>query len=203
MVRDKKDRVLRGLPFALVDKVDSILIDESRTPLIISGGQRNTANLYIKADRFVKSLKRGKDLVEKSRLDFLDSSKQEEEEDDGDYSIDIKGRTVQLTANGIRKAEQYFNVSNLYEIDHADLVHYINQALKANYIMTNDVEYVVENNEILIVDQNTGRKMIGREFSDGLHQALQAKEGVQIKQETTTLATITYQNFFRLYNKLD
>ena len=202
MVRDKKDRVLRGLPFALVDEVDSILIDESRTPLIISGGQRNTANLYLKADRFVKSLKRGKDLVEKSRLDSLLNNNQEEEEDDGDYSIDIKGRTVQLTANGIKKAEQYFNVSNLYEIDHADLVHYINQALKANYIMTNDVEYVVENNEILIVDQNTGRKMVGREFSDGLHQALQAKEGVPIKQETITIATITYQNFFRLYNKL-
>ena len=201
MVTKKENRVLRGLPFALVDEVDSILIDESRTPLIISGGQRNTANLYLKADRFVKSLKRGKDLVEKSRLDFLDANK-EEEKDDGDYSIDIKGRTVQLTENGIKKAEQYFNVTNLYEIDHADLVHYINQALKANYIMSNDVEYVVENNEILIVDQNTGRKMVGREFSDGLHQALQAKEGVPIKQETVTVATITYQNFFRLYNKL-
>ena len=199
MVRDKKDRVLRGLPFALVDEVDSILIDESRTPLIISGGQRNTANLYLKADRFVKSLKRGKDLVEKSRFDF---SSEDEPEDDGDYSIDIKGRTVQLTPNGIKKGEQYFNLDNLYDLDHADIIHYINQALKANYIMSNDVEYVVEDNEIKIVDQNTGRKMEGREFSDGLHQALQAKEGVPIKQETVTIATITYQNFFRLYNKL-
>ena len=201
MVTKKENRVLRGLPFALVDEVDSILIDESRTPLIISGGQRDTGNLYIKADRFVKSLTRGKDTVERSRLEAL-MDEPKDDEDLGDYSIDIKNRTVQLTANGIRKGEQFFNIDNLYDVEHADIIHYINQALKANYIMTKDVEYVVEENEIIIVDKNTGRKMVGREFSDGLHQALQAKEGVQIKQETITIATITYQNFFRLYDKL-
>ena len=179
MVTRIEDRVLRGLNFALVDEVDSILIDESRTPLIISGGERQTANLYINADRFVKRLKR-----------------------DEEYVIDIKDKNVQLTEEGVRKAEKAFGVENLYELDNTSLVHYINQALKANYIMTRDVEYVVEDNEVIIVDQNTGRKMPGREYSDGLHQAIQAKEGVPIKQETTTMATITYQNFFRLYNKL-
>ena len=179
MVTRVEDRVLRELNFALVDEVDSILIDESRTPLIISGGERKTANLYVNADRFVKRLKI-----------------------DEDYEIDIKGKNVQLTEEGIRKGEKYFKVDNLYDIDNTSLVHYISQALKANYIMHKDVEYVVEENEVIIVDQNTGRKMPGREYSDGLHQAIQAKENVPIRQETTTLATITYQNFFRLYNKL-
>ena len=179
MVTRVEDRVLRKLNFALVDEVDSILIDESRTPLIISGGQKQTANLYINADRFVKRLNK-----------------------DADYVIDIKDRNVQLTEEGVHKAEKAFGVENLYELDNTSLVHYINQALKANYIMNRDVEYVVEDNEVIIVDQNTGRKMPGREYSDGLHQAIQAKEGVPIKQETTTMATITYQNFFRLYNKL-
>ena len=179
MVTRIEDRVLRELNFALVDEVDSILIDESRTPLIISGGERQTANLYINADRFVKKLKA-----------------------DEDYEIDIKGKNIQLTEEGIRKGEKFFKVDNLYDIDNTSLVHYISQALRANYIMHNDVEYVVENREVIIVDQNTGRKMPGREYSDGLHQAIQAKEGVPIKQETTTLATITYQNFFRLYSKL-
>ena len=179
MVTRVEDRVLRELNYALVDEVDSILIDESRTPLIISGGERKTANLYINADRFVKRLKR-----------------------DEDYVIDIKDRNVQLTEEGVHKGEKAFGVENLYDIDNTSLVHYIAQALKANYIMTRDVEYVVEENEVIIVDQNTGRKMPGREYSDGLHQAIQAKEGVPIKQETTTWATITYQNFFRLYNKL-
>lgn len=179
MVTRIEDRVLRELNFALVDEVDSILIDESRTPLIISGGQKQTANLYINADKFVKRIKK-----------------------DEDYVIDIKDRNVQLTEEGVHKAERAFGVENLYELENTSLVHYINQALKANYIMTRDVEYVVEEKEVIIVDQNTGRKMPGREYSDGLHQAIQAKEGVPIKQETTTLATITYQNFFRLYNKL-
>ncbi|MDO4499857.1 MAG: preprotein translocase subunit SecA [Erysipelotrichaceae bacterium] len=179
MVTRVEDRVLRELNFALVDEVDSILIDESRTPLIISGGERKTANLYINADKFVKKL-----------------------HEDEDYEIDIKGKNIQLTEEGVHKAEKYFKVDNMYDLDNTSLVHYISQALKANYIMHNDIEYVVEDNEIVIVDQNTGRKMPGREWSDGLHQAIQAKEGVPIKQETTTLATITYQNFFRLYNKL-
>ena len=179
MVTRVEDRVLRELNFALVDEVDSILIDESRTPLIISGGEKKTANLYINADRFVKRLKK-----------------------DEDYIIDVKDKNVQLTEEGVHKGEKAFNVENLYDLDNTSLVHYIAQALKANYIMTRDVEYVVEDNEVIIVDQNTGRKMPGREYSDGLHQAIQAKEGVPIKQETTTWATITYQNFFRLYNKL-
>ena len=179
MVTRVEDRVLRPLNFALVDEVDSILIDESRTPLIISGGQRQTANLYINADRFVKRI-----------------------HNDEDYVIDIKDRNVQLTEVGVHKAEKAFGVDNLYDLSNTSLVHYINQALKANYIMHRDVEYVVEEGEVIIVDQNTGRKMPGREYSDGLHQAIQAKENVQIKQETTTLATITYQNFFRLYAKL-
>ena len=179
MVTRVEDRVLRELNFALVDEVDSILIDESRTPLIISGGEKKTANLYINADRFVKRLKK-----------------------DEDYVIDVKDKNVQLTEEGVHKGEKAFNVENLYDLDNTSLVHYIAQALKANYIMTRDVEYVVEYNEVIIVDQNTGRKMPGREYSDGLHQAIQAKEGVPIKQETTTWATITYQNFFRLYNKL-
>ncbi len=179
MVTRVEDRVLRTLNFALVDEVDSILIDESRTPLIISGGEKKTANQYINADRFVKRLRK-----------------------DEDYVIDVKDRNVQLTEEGVHKGERAFGVENLYDLENTSLVHYINQALKANYIMSRDVEYVVEEQEVIIVDQNTGRKMPGREYSDGLHQAIQAKEGVPIKQETTTLATITYQNFFRLYNKL-
>ena len=182
MVTRIEDRVLRELNFALVDEVDSILIDESRTPLIISGGQKKTAGEYLDANKFVTHLKN-------------DGEKPE-------YVIDVKGRSVQLTEAGVKKGEKFFKVDNLYKIENTGLVHYINQALKANYIMKRDVDYVVENNEIVIVDPNTGRKMPGREWSDGLHQAVEAKEGVKIKQETTTLATITYQNFFRLYNKL-
>ncbi len=179
MVTRIEDRVLRELNFALVDEVDSILIDESRTPLIISGSTRQTANLYINADRFVKKL-----------------------HEDEDYEIDVKGKNIQLTEEGIKKAEKSFKVNNIYDPENTALVHYIAQALKANYIMHNDVDYVVEDNQIVIVDQNTGRKMPGREWSDGLHQAIQAKENVPIKNETITMATITYQNFFRLYNKL-
>lgn len=179
MVTRVEDRVLRELNFALVDEVDSILIDESRTPLIISGSQRQTANLYVNADRFVKRL-----------------------HEDEDYEIDIKGKNIQLTEEGIAKAEKAFKVNNIYNPENTALVHYIAQALKANYIMHNDVDYVVEENQVVIVDQNTGRKMPGREWSDGLHQAIQAKENVPIKSETVTMATITYQNFFRLYNKL-
>ena len=191
MVKNARDRVQRGLNFALVDEVDSILIDESRTPLIISGGMRQTANLYLQADRFAKRLKEqkreGDEIVEP-----------------GDYEIDVKGLTVQLTEQGVAKAEKVFRIENLYNLEHTQLLHRINQALKANYIMAKDVEYVVdtENDEINIVDPNTGRLMKGREWSDGLHQAVCAKEGISIRQETTILATITYQNFFRLYNKL-
>jgi len=179
MVTTIHDRVLRPLNVALIDEVDSILIDESRTPLIISGGQKQTANLYIQADRFVKNL------VENE-----------------DYEIDIKGKTVQMTESGVHAAEKAFRIDNLYDLSNTNLVHHLYMALKANYIMMKDVEYVVQEKEIVIVDQFTGRLMQGRAYSDGLHQAIEAKENVPIKQETSTLATITYQNFFRLYAKL-
>ena len=179
MVTDVKDRVLRSLNFALVDEVDSILIDESRTPLIISGGQRQTANIYISVDKFVKRLVEGED-----------------------FDKDVKSRVVTLTETGVAKAEKHFQVSNLYDIKNTNLVHHLQQALKANYIFAKDVEYVVQDRQIVIVDQFTGRLMPGRAYSDGLHQAIEAKENVPIKQETSTMATITYQNFFRLYKKL-
>ena len=181
MVTRVEDRVLRGLNCALIDEVDSILIDESRTPLIISGGQKQTANLYLQADRFVKRL-----------------------QENTDYEVDLKTRSVQLTEAGIAKAEKAFKVENLYNLQHTQLLHHLNSALKANYVMAKDVDYVVDEqeDEIVIVDPNTGRLMKGRQWSDGLHQAVEAKEGISIKQETATLATITYQNFFRLYNKL-
>ncbi len=178
MVTDVKDRVMRGLNYAIIDEADSILIDESRTPLIISGGQRQTANLYLSVDRFAKTLK------------------------DYDYEVDVKTKQILLTSSGISKAEKVFKVDNLFDLEHTNLVHHINKALYANYIMSNNVEYVVQDDEIVIVDTFTGRTMPGRAFSDGLHQALEAKEGVTIKEETSTLATITYQNFFRLYEKL-
>ncbi len=179
MVVRKEDRVQRPLNFAIIDEVDSVLIDEARTPLIISGGEMASANLYIDADRFVKSLK----------------------EDEG-YIYDEKTKSVTLTDEGTAKAEKNFHVNNLYEVENATLVHYINQALRANYAMKNDVDYVVQDGEIIIVDQFTGRLMKGRAYSDGLHQAIEAKEGVTINQETKTLATITFQNLFRMYKKL-
>lgn len=179
MVVFKENRVLRGLNYALIDEADSILIDDARTPLIISGQPRKTASLYIEADRFVKTLKK-----------------------DEDYEVDIKDRNCILTDDGITKAEKFYKVNNLYDESNEELIHYIHQALKANYLFTKDVDYLVDNDEIAIIDPNTGRKMEGREWSDGLHQAVQAKEGVTIKQEMVTTATITYQNFFRLYNKL-
>ena len=178
MVTDVKDRVLRGLHVAIVDEVDSLLVDESRTPLIISGGAKKTANLYLQADAFAKRLK------------------------GDDFEIDEKTRQIMLSEKGVSVAERYFKIKNLYDVDHTQLVHHITQALKANYIMKNEVEYVVQDDEIVIVDQFTGRTMPGRAYSDGLHQAIEAKEGVSIKEETSTLATITYQNFFRLYDKL-
>lgn len=178
MVTEVKERVLRPLFMAVVDEVDSILVDESRTPLIISGGAKKTANLYMQADLFAKRLHAS------------------------DYEIDEKTRQIQLSEEGVHNAERKFKINNLYDIEHTQLVHHIQQALKANYIMMKDVEYVVQEDEIVIVDQFTGRTMPGRAYSDGLHQAIEAKENVKIKEETSTLATITYQNFFRLYEKL-
>ncbi len=179
MVLFAKDMVAqRGLNFAIIDEVDSILIDEARTPLIISGGQKNNYNLYTSADRFAKSIR------------------------DEDYEIDIESKSIALSPSGIQKAEQVFQIDNLYDLKYVTLVHHINNALRANYIMARDKEYVVSDGEVLIVDSFTGRILRGRQFSEGLHQALEAKEGVQIKKETITVATITYQNFFRMYKKL-
>ncbi len=179
MVVRKEERVQRPLNFAIIDEVDSVLIDEARTPLIISGGEMKSANLYIEADRFAKSLKETKDFI-----------------------FDEKTRSVNLTESGSDKAEKNFNIENLYEVDNASLLHHINQALRANYSMKKDVDYVVQEGEIIIVDQFTGRLMKGRAYSEGLHQAIEAKEGVNINQETKTLATITFQNLFRMYKKL-
>ena len=179
MVVRKEDRVQRKLNFAIIDEVDSVLIDEARTPLIISGGQMNSANLYIDADTFAKSL-----------------------EKEIDYIYDEKNKSVSLTESGSDKAEKMFQIDNLYDINNATLVHYINQALRANYSMKKDVDYVVQDDEIVIVDPFTGRLMKGRAYSDGLHQAIEAKEGVTINEETKTLATITFQNLFRMYKKL-
>lgn len=194
MVMDVKDRVLRGLHVAFVDEADSILIDESRTPLIISGGKKETANLYVLADKFVKTLVKPEYKIDKSTG--------EKEIISGDYDIDDSTRQITLTASGIKKAEHDFKLPNLYATEHSQLVHHINQALKANYVMTKGVEYIVSGEEVILVDQFTGRTMPGRSYSDGLQQALQAKEDVPIEEETSTLATITYQNFFRLYDKL-
>ncbi len=193
MVKRPQDRVLRGLHTVFIDEIDSILIDDARTPLIISGQPRETLSLYVATDRFVKRLIAPVYERDKNGEKKLVS---------GDYDIDIKTRQVMLTPDGIKKAERWFKLDNLYDIDHTLLVHRINQALKANYIMSKGIEYIVKDDEILIVDQSTGRMMEGREFSEGLHQAIQAKEGVSIKDEHSTLATITYQNFFRLYDKL-
>ena len=179
MVVKKEKRVQRKLNFCIVDEVDSILIDEARTPLIISGGVAKSANLYTQADQFVKGL------VENI-----------------DYIMDEKTKSINLTDEGSKKAEEKFNLKNLYDIDNTSLVHHIQQALRANYFMFNDVDYVVQDDKIVIVDQFTGRLMKGRAFSEGLHQAIEAKEGVTIQQETKTLATITFQNLFRMYNKL-
>lgn len=179
MVVKAQDRVARPFNFAIVDEVDSVLIDEARTPLIISGGSMNSANLYIQADKFAKTLKENKG-----------------------YIYDEQTKAVSLDKEGIDKAEKKFGVSNLYDINNSTLVHFINQALKANFAMKRDFDYVVENGEVVIVDPFTGRLMKGRNYSDGLHQAIEAKEGVKIQEETKTLATITFQNLFRMYKKL-
>jgi preprotein translocase subunit SecA len=178
MVIHAEKMVQRELNFAIVDEVDSILVDEARTPLIISGGEKAGANLYVQANTFVKSL------VEE------------------DYDIDVKSKHISLNENGMAKAEHYFGIENLYDVKYVTLVHRINNALKANYTMFKDVDYVVQDNTVIIVDSFTGRLMHGRQFSEGLHQALEAKEHVEIKKETRTLATITFQNFFRMYHKL-
>ena len=194
MVIYKKDRVQRGHSFAIVDEVDSILIDEARTPLIISGQGDKSTDLYVRADKFAKSLKKITvvEMDEKADNDQLD----------GDYIVDEKARTATLTKSGVEKAERAFGVENLMDADNLTLLHHINQAIKANGTMKNEVHYVVKDGEVLIVDEFTGRIMQGRRFNDGLHQAIEAKEGVKVMRESKTIATITYQNYFRLYNKL-
>ncbi len=179
MAKTVQNRVLRGLHYAIIDEADSILIDESRTPLIISGGSGITASSYVTADRAVKGLRK-----------------------DRDYTIDVEKKTCSLTDHGVELIQKAFSIDNLFDAQWADLTHRIQQALKANYIMKRDTEYMVQDDEILLIDGFTGRVMKGREYSDGLQQAIQAKEHVSIKPETVTLATITYQNFFRLYDKL-
>ena len=179
MVVQAEKRVQRPLNYCIVDEVDSILIDEARTPLIISGGRMQSNNLYIDADRAVKRLKETDDFV-----------------------IDAKTRSVSLTEDGSKKVEEFFRLKNLYDIDNTALVHHLTQALKANYGFKKDVDYVVQDDKVVIVDQFTGRLMQGRQFSEGLHQAIEAKEGVTINTETKTMATITFQNLFRMYNKL-
>jgi preprotein translocase subunit SecA len=179
MVVRKEDRVQRGLNFAIVDEVDSVLIDEARTPLIISGGSMHTSNQYMDAQRFVEKLKENED-----------------------FNIDEKTQSISLTDEGSKKCESFYHIDNMYDVKYSALVHHVNQALRANFVMHNEVDYVVQDGEVVIVDQFTGRLMKGRQFSEGLHQALEAKEGVKINEETKTLATITFQNLFRMYNKL-
>ena len=196
MVVYKEQKVQRGHNFAIVDEVDSILIDEARTPLIISGQGDESSDLYQRADRFVRTLRMCK--VREMDSKMADSEAQY----DGDYVVDEKAKTAVLTASGTAKAEKYFNIDNLNSADNVTISHHVNQAIKAHGVMALDIDYVVKDGEVIIVDEFTGRLMYGRRYNEGLHQAIEAKEGVKIAQESRTLATITFQNYFRLYNKL-
>ncbi len=194
MVTYKENLVQRGFNYAIVDEVDSILIDEARTPLIISGRGDKSTDLYQKADRFVRTLTamRVKEQDEKQETDTVDA----------DYIVDEKAKTATITPRGAEKAEKYFNVENINDADNMTLLHHINQAIKAHGVMKRDVDYVVKDGEVIIVDEFTGRLMLGRRYNDGLHQAIEAKEGVTVARENRTLATITFQNYFRMYHKL-
>lgn len=196
MVIYKNDKVQRGHNFAIVDEVDSILIDEARTPLIISGPGEKSTDLYVKADRFAKTLHMVK-VAELNRKEDNDELYSE-----ADFLVDEKAKTATLTPSGVKKAEEYFKVENLLDSENITLQHHINQAIKAHGVMQKDIDYVVKGGEVLIVDEFTGRIMHGRRYNEGLHQAIEAKEGVTVARESKTLATITFQNFFRLYNKL-
>ncbi len=196
MVTDIRMKVQRGHNFAIVDEVDSILIDEARTPLIISGEGDKSTELYTIADEFVKTL----NMLKVAEVDAKEDN--EELFKDHDYVVDEKAKTATLTQQGVEKAEKYFNIENLTDPEHLTLQHHINQALKANGVMKRDIDYVVRDGEVLIVDEFTGRIMYGRRYNDGLHQAIEAKEGVKIEKESKTLASITFQNYFRLYSKL-
>lgn len=201
MVVYKEHMVQRELNYAIVDEVDSILIDEARTPLIISGQGEASTELYEKANRFIRGLKRGQDVVEQSKLDSM-LDRESAFDNDGDFTVDEKHKTVMLTASGVDKAERFFNVEKLTDAGNTELNHHIQQALKANALFKLDRDYVVQNGEVLIVDEFTGRLMVGRRYSEGLHQAIEAKEGVKVAHESKTLATVTYQNYFRMYKKL-
>ena len=195
MVQYKEDKVQRGHVFAIVDEVDSILIDEARTPLIISGKGEQSTDLYRQANAFAKTLK----MVKVAKMD----EKQDTESTyDGDYIVDEKAKTATLTQDGVKKAEEYFHVENLMDMDNTTLLHHIDQAIKANGVMRRDIDYVVADGQVKIVDEFTGRIMEGRRYNEGLHQAIEAKEGVKVEHESKTLATITFQNYFRLYKKL-
>lgn len=196
MVIQKNQMVQRELNYAIVDEIDSILIDEARTPLIISGPSDKANELYKTADKFVKGLK--------AKVITKDDNKEEESEEDMqyDYIVDLKTRRATLTSTGTKKAEKYFGVENLSDLDNMTLLHHINKALAANGVMKRDVDYIVKDGEVLIVDEHTGRIMYGRRYSEGLHQAIEAKENVKVANENKTLATITFQNYFKLYNKL-
>ena len=195
MVTYKANMVQRGHAYAIVDEVDSILIDEARTPLIISGRGEDSSSLYTQVDRFVRTLR-------KSVVVELEDKVSTDEQTDGDYVVDEKHKTCTLTASGIKKAEAYFKVENLAAAENMTLAHHIDQAIKAYGVMQRDIDYVVKDGQVIIVDEFTGRLMIGRRYNEGLHQAIEAKEGVTVAGESKTLATITFQNFFRLYGKL-
>ena len=198
MVVYKENKVQRGHAFAIVDEVDSILIDEARTPLIISGQGDKSTDLYEKADGFAKTLK----LQRFTELDSKEDMEAYYAENGIDYVVDEKQKTATLTQLGVKKAEEYFHLENLTDPENLTIQHHINQAIKANGVMKLDVDYVVKDGEVLIVDEFTGRLMYGRRFNEGLHQAIEAKEGVKVQSESKTLATITFQNYFRLYGKL-
>ena len=195
MVVQKEQMVQRGHAYAIVDEVDSILIDEARTPLIISGSGGDSSALYQKADQFASRLK-------KSVVTELDDKEDQDSQVDGDYVVDEKRRTATLTQEGIKKAEAFFGVENITDADNMTLLHHINQAIKARGVMKRDIDYVVRDGEVIIVDEFTGRLMIGRRYNEGLHQAIEAKEGVKVAAESKTLATVTFQNYFRMYEKL-
>ena len=197
MVISKSDMVQRGLNYAIVDEIDSILIDEARTPLIISGRANKSSDLYKKADSFVKKLS-CKVIVE----DDVKNEEQQKDNENYDYVVDLKAKSSTLTAKGIEKAEREFGIENYNDIENSDLVHNVTQALRAHGVMKRDIDYIVKDGEVLIVDEFTGRIMYGRRYNDGLHQAIEAKEGVRIADESKTLATITFQNYFRMYDKL-
>jgi preprotein translocase subunit SecA len=197
MVIYKNQMVQRPLNYAIVDEIDSILIDEARTPLIISGTAAESSVLYTQANDFVRRLK-AKVLVEEDVKDF----DQAEDNEKYDYIVDLKAKSASLTAKGIKKAEEYFKLENLNDLDNSEIVHHINQALHANGVMKKDIDYIVKDGEVLIVDEFTGRIMYGRRYNNGLHQAIEAKEHVKIANESKTLATITFQNYFRMYDKL-